>query len=69
MLLVGSIVLAAGSLVGVALTSHGVRAGWAWLAALQVPYGVFDALTDQWGFLVMGAVFTALYWRGWRRRA
>lgn len=68
MLEFGSIVLAVTLLAGTAMTSHGVRFGWVYLCAMQLPAGAYDVATRQYGFVAVSLVGGWLYWRGWRIR-
>jgi hypothetical protein len=45
------------------------RKAWAWLcvAVVQVEYIAFGALTEQWGFVIGGAVFIVVNLRNYRR--
>jgi membrane protein implicated in regulation of membrane protease activity len=68
-LVFGSIAIAATLLAGTAMISHGVRFGWLYLCAMQVPAGAYDVVTHQYGFVAVSFVGGWLYWRGWRIRS
>jgi hypothetical protein len=55
-------------LFGTGLITHGHRIGWIYLCAMQLPAGVYDVATRQWGFIATSFIGGALYWRGWKRR-
>jgi len=68
MLEIGSAVLAVTLLAGTAMISRGLRFGWLYLCALQLPAGAYDIATRQYGFVAVSLVGGWLYWRGWNRR-
>jgi len=68
LLVIGSITLAALMLAGAAMTSHRVRFGWLYLCWMQLPAGVYDIATRQYGFVATSLVGGWLYYRGYRLR-
>lgn len=51
----------------------GTAPRWAWILGFwsQVPWCVFAAVTDQWGFLPSSLIYAAVYvfhWRAERRK-
>jgi hypothetical protein len=69
LLLIGSLALTLALLLGTFLITHGcMRAGFLYLACLQIPAGAYDVATGQYGFVLMSLVAGALYLRGWRRK-
>jgi hypothetical protein len=67
-LLLGSLALTLSLLLGTFLITHGhMRAGFLFVACLQIPAGAYDVATGQYGFVVMSLIGGALYPRGWRR--
>lgn len=68
LLLLGSLALTLALLLGTFLITHGhMRAGFLFLACLQVPAGAYDVATGQYGFVLMSLIGGTLYFRGWRR--
>jgi hypothetical protein len=66
--LLGSLALTLALLLGTFLITHGrMRAGFLFLACLQIPAGAYDVATGQYGFVLMSLVGGTLYLRGWRR--
>ena len=68
MLLAGSLAFSILTLAGIYLTSRSITWGWLYMAALQVPGTIYDVLTGQYGFILLGAVGAWMYWTGWTRR-
>jgi hypothetical protein len=68
LLLLGSLALTLAVLLGTFLITHGhMRAGFLFLACLQIPAGAYDVATGQYGFVLMSLIGGTLYLRGWRR--
>lgn len=64
-----SLVLALTGLLGTFMISRGVRAGWLYMVAFQIPCGAYDIWTRQYGYLLTLAIGGWVYFSGWRRRA
>jgi hypothetical protein len=65
-LIVGSSILSAANLIQTFAAERKRRWCWAFLTLIQIPWAVYDVLSKQYPFLVLGIVYAIIGIRGWR---
>lgn len=65
--MIWSFLLAFGSMFGMWLVPKRPRLGWAWSLGMEVPWTIWGIWLEQWGFVMLSAMFAGVYAKNLRQ--